>query len=770
MLSSLSDHDLARSFLLLPNRHDAPLAKPYDAVVSLQWNEHFYEHLLQTDNRYHDDDVKLAVDQFFENHPAWWQWWQAAVPDIENFFDFYDGEPRVRESRLSLWREISAELDADGLVCLALALRGQADEAGKLQRWGAFLRGGSHDLDRDLQKGMADPHIHLSACNSVALLWLRLMGQDDLPLRLEDFKRYSRRALSGTTNIGKHEIAHREREKQLIAEARKIRKKELHPLIESAGSPSSKRADEAPMWRLLRDERIMLAKAWAEALANPDKPEFMAQLDRYLVAKSIFIQRHQQIDHTNPGLPRFRHYLDAGEPKNFGSDRYAPKIRKKYFASQIAMASECHYLRRLELRIAPKKQIRDYESFFHIIERIESKKHWRDMRGDVKLDFTVHFIRQPNRGALPNLYPYHSQRRELDRQSAMLHLFRVNRRARSSRITHIDVANMERGAPPYGFIPAFKLLRGEEFSRDRLAAAGFHLWARLHDIDRHRHPTHLPRLGFTYHAGEDYSHPIDGMRHISDLLSHGRFCAGDRIGHGLAPGIDIPRFQADGCRGAVMETGVLMDNVAWMLQRLQYLDSIRDGHLVKLQSLLEKLSSRIYRPNIPVATLFGLQEARYYLGAPEQLAMDRDCPYANSAELWREELENPDIDIRRRRHAPADDIEAFQAFAPEMELLQRDLLERLKKQGVVVEFNPSSNVATGGVHALETHPVFRYIDIQGDRLTATLGTDDPGVFATRLENEYELMFEAMLRKGYERQNAIDILSRLRTVGVELASQ
>jgi len=48
-----------------------------------------------------------------------------------------------------------------------------------------------------------------------------------------------------------------------------------------------------------------------------------------------------------------------------------------------------------------------------------------------------------------------------------------------------------------------------------------------------------PRRGphFSIHAGEDYSHPLSGMRHVDETV---RFCAlreGDRLGHGLALGI-----------------------------------------------------------------------------------------------------------------------------------------------------------------------------------------------------------------------------------------
>jgi aminodeoxyfutalosine deaminase len=63
------------------------------------------------------------------------------------------------------------------------------------------------------------------------------------------------------------------------------------------------------------------------------------------------------------------------------------------------------------------------------------------------------------------------------------------------------------------------------------------------------------------------------------------------------------------------------------------------------------------------------------------------------------------------------------------------LLEYLAKQGIPLEVCPSSNVATRAVASLEDHPIriFREAGV-----TITVNSDDPSMFGTSLNQEYEI--------------------------------
>ena len=63
------------------------------------------------------------------------------------------------------------------------------------------------------------------------------------------------------------------------------------------------------------------------------------------------------------------------------------------------------------------------------------------------------------------------------------------------------------------------------------------------------------------------------------------------------------------------------------------------------------------------------------------------------------------------------------------------LLRHLSAQDIPLEICISSNVATGAVRSLSAHPVRRLFDAG---VPIVLNTDDPGLFGTTLEREYEI--------------------------------
>jgi aminodeoxyfutalosine deaminase len=62
-----------------------------------------------------------------------------------------------------------------------------------------------------------------------------------------------------------------------------------------------------------------------------------------------------------------------------------------------------------------------------------------------------------------------------------------------------------------------------------------------------------------------------------------------------------------------------------------------------------------------------------------------------------------------------------------------ELVDRIRSQGVHIEFCLSSNLATGALTRLSEHPVVRALQ---EGLSFSLNTDDPGAFACTMNGEY----------------------------------
>ena len=66
------------------------------------------------------------------------------------------------------------------------------------------------------------------------------------------------------------------------------------------------------------------------------------------------------------------------------------------------------------------------------------------------------------------------------------------------------------------------------------------------------------------------------------------------------------------------------------------------------------------------------------------------------------------------------------------------LIENLREGDIPLEICPSSNVCTGAVPSLETHPIRRLWDLG---VPVVLGSDDPALFRTNLVREMQLLHD-----------------------------
>ena len=101
--------------------------------------------------------------------------------------------------------------------------------------------------------------------------------------------------------------------------------------------------------------------------------------------------------------------------------------------------------------------------------------------------------------------------------------------------------------------------------------------------------------------------------------------------------------------------------------------------------------------------------------------------------------------------------------------LQSMVCADLAQRGVAIEINPASNLLIGNLGDLTKHPLWRICPPVGrtpePSLRVCVGSDDPITFATRLPEEYQLLWDALVDAGLSSRDADEWLDRARTTGL-----
>ncbi len=329
------------------------------------------------------------------------------------------------------------------------------------------------------------------------------------------------------------------------------------------------------------------------------------------------------------------------------------------------------------------------------------------------------------------------------------------------------------------------------------------------------------------HAGEDYAHPLSGLRHVDETV---RFCAmrhGDRIGHGLALGIDPAKWV--GRHGdMILPVDEHLDNLVWAW----YHACEMSAKLPLAAQLIARLERRIAR-FLPKATW---NEAGV-TASPQDLhtawELRRNCYYQvlnNPTRIYDGKLREaaPDYDrlmparqgasglperLYFQYHQEQKRAKRFNVLisqpsgepslhsephtsdsslllhdfetAEDLEFMcaiQDHLLNKYDAMGLIIEANPSSNVYIARLENHSEHPIFRWYPpnesclergAQWNRfgfrrgpIKVLINTDDPGIMPTTLRTEFSLLGEAAVDLGYSRTCVEAWLERLREFGLD----
>ena len=580
---------------------------------------------------------------------------------------------------------------------------------------------------------------------------------------------------------------------------------------------------DAP-YRVLAGERYFLYSCFRTFFQGKMTEAMQIAFYLYILLKAQFRSELIQVN-REVGFWNFSNYQDR---KTLLCDRPC------YEAELIRMAVNAPiregYVGSLETRITPRKHAREYIRQIKGIDTLErhARRACKDNNAiplspieeepfhDTPYFYVIHFIKRADLD--PDKIPkwdmpcrHQGLRQQVWAQSLALANALDISPYLCQRVRGIDSASHEIGCPPEVFAVAFRFLRGFEHREHRKAG-------RLEGNATYR-------LSATYHVGEDFLDIASALRAIDEAINFLELQRGDRIGHALGLGIEPETHYALKGSQIYMRKQERLDDLVWLLYRSRELNVHMDPHLYgKLKQEAEVLLQFIYGKAI-AARNWHITLTEYYCSM--QLRGDNPELYRNinltssgpdAADGYgewkgcqnRAALQYPYRRFSRSanevldgyRKAPSlagmyyyyhfgtaekrrgNEVYQVNITAEYMHLVrqvQDAMQEYVRRKGITVECNPSSNVLIGTFKEYSKHPIFRlnneFLEQDtakqsgGGPLQVCINTDDLGVFDTSLEFEYALLFHALCElrnsdgtKKYTESDVLRYLENVRLMG------
>jgi hypothetical protein len=380
-----------------------------------------------------------------------------------------------------------------------------------------------------------------------------------------------------------------------------------------------------------------------------------------------------------------------------------------------------------------------------------------------------------------------SRATELDGTSSFLHAGRL--------LKGLDVAGNENTGPIELFAPTLRKIRNE----CRKGSA----------------PSANPSaLYLSIHAGEDYSHLLTGLRRIDETV---RFCAmekGDRLGHALALGME-PCIFAQRQQVAFLPLEEHLDNLVWLHHYLSLINAttrVREvcdfaPCVTDLESYIATYSEHLYGKRHNPADLFAAWTLRKYERLEDVDTLDNLAENTTKTQqnIWLayKDLYRPNRTGTARRRPES--VTAVLRFAPYdpgfgrrvqmgngkveeiVGSVQLDAIEAVQDYlmteyasdecDIYIEACPSSNIYIGRLETFREHPLYRWVQAESIPLRnrfglrkgsvkVCIGSDDPGIFPTTIENEHRILEDGAIRfHGASVEVAREWIDKIRSAGI-----
>ncbi len=739
---------------------------------------------------------------------------------VEEMLDYKNDEPICKQEHFLRWNEISRIVGEDLLTLAFLASNNKKYSNLNSFAWKPFIRSDSTAVNSILDKGLYELHSHLfGASLNIDVNWLALMNsaQMDKKYKKELSKKFPSELLIAkkaialryclfaklqgkNPQINLYQILKSKNPLQLESllqncyqNIRLQKQNALHfekKVIDYAIPKNITQRDSDRYYNVpLIGERILLYKALREIYTSEKKrDDYSRLLYAYIIAKNLFRKIIVQCDQ----IKGFGYFSEVQDRKNLFE-------KNKFYSSLILfMAVQnvvCNQpIKKMEMRFSPQKTANGIIQGFksekkNIIESFRRGKE-NKIASDVKLGYIFHFIKKDEKKdkiKFSNFYcRNHSVRDTVNKQATAIEsLIRANSpyivggidypqnikpKHAEYPVVGIDAASSEFYCRPEVFAPSFRRLK----------------YVQRNTVLDYMYSRIDAQLGRTYHAGEDFYDIVDGLRAIDECINFMNFGEGDRIGHGVALGVNASNYYEERDFRIILPKQDMLDNAVWMHKMMEFY-SIPDEYGLKanLRKIFRELFYEIYsdvfnsknelestsisdyydswqlRGDDP-ATILGKEETfkPYMLGDHDELKIIRKIPKIRS--LFRAYHYSGSA---KKKGAECKEFHLHEGYDKVVEQLQKKLRERIQKKHISIETNPTSNMQITDVDRYAEHPITvlnnSYLKAKPDSMIdVSINTDDQGVFATSLEKEFTLMALALEkekdRDGNQLYSTVDI--------------
>lgn len=342
-----------------------------------------------------------------------------------------------------------------------------------------------------------------------------------------------------------------------------------------------------------------------------------------------------------------------------------------------------------------------------------------------ELSLVAHFIKRIEGKDVHPYIRHRWLRNDIWNRGKVLAILLKNNAKYKKIVTGIDAASSEFDAPPEVFAPLFRMLRRMEIKN------------------------------FTYHAGEDFHHLISGLRAVFEVIEFMEMEPSNRIGHAVATGLSPKLWLSSIGKRLLIRQGEWLDNLIF-IQHL--IDEYTDGQLDYLKKILpseiNKLAKDVYKIDASLEQLKDAWLCRKY-EPMLLLANDREEAKVYSvydASEW-EQIKKEKISNEVKELIKRYNHEKYRAHyehiieiipdellsARALEICQKAVLKLMARRSVVIETLPTSNVRIGHHRNFETYHLWNWLKMKKNKHEVppiVVGTDDTGIFATNILNEY----------------------------------